>query len=238
MKLTIERATLLKALGHVQSVVERRNTIPILSNVLLSADQGRLAFCATDLDMEIADASPARIEAPGQVTAPAHTLFEIVRRTSRRRGRVPELQRRGSPAGDPGRPFALPPAGAARWRLSGNGVGGPIRADRHRHRRSDPADRQDPLRHLHRGDALLPQRPLSACGGRRWGPAAACGGHRWPAAWPWPRPGRRRDWPARPASSFRARPSSRRAGCWTTLARPPRSASPTARSASASARRR
>jgi len=79
MKLTIERAALLKALGHMQSVVERRNTIPILSNVLLSADQGRLAFCATDLDMEIADTTPARIEAPSQVTAPAHTLFEIVR---------------------------------------------------------------------------------------------------------------------------------------------------------------
>jgi DNA polymerase-3 subunit beta len=79
MKLTIERAALLKALGHVQSVVERRNTIPILSNVLLSADPGRVAFSATDLDMEIADACPARVEDPGHVTAPAHTLYEIVR---------------------------------------------------------------------------------------------------------------------------------------------------------------
>ena len=51
MKLTIERTALLKALGHVQSVVERRNTIPILSNVLLSADEGVLCFSATDLDM-------------------------------------------------------------------------------------------------------------------------------------------------------------------------------------------
>jgi DNA polymerase III subunit beta len=82
MKLTIERAALLKALGHVQSVVERRNTIPILSNVLLSADRGQLGFCATDLDMEIADTSPARVEEPGQVTAPAHTLYEIVRELS------------------------------------------------------------------------------------------------------------------------------------------------------------
>ena len=80
MKLTIERAALLKALGHVQSVVERRNTIPILSNVLLSASQGRVAFSATDLDMEIADSSPARVEGVGQVTAPAHTLYEIVRK--------------------------------------------------------------------------------------------------------------------------------------------------------------
>jgi DNA polymerase-3 subunit beta len=80
MKLTIERAALLKALGHVQSVVERRNTIPILSNVLLSASDGHVAFSATDLDMEIADSSPARIEGNGQITAPAHTLYEIVRK--------------------------------------------------------------------------------------------------------------------------------------------------------------
>ena len=79
MKLTIERAALLKALGHVQSVVERRNTIPILSNVLLSATQGELALSATDLDMEIADRVPAQVDAGGDVTAPAHTLFEIVR---------------------------------------------------------------------------------------------------------------------------------------------------------------
>ncbi|HVN02242.1 MAG TPA: DNA polymerase III subunit beta [Caulobacteraceae bacterium] len=80
MKLTIERAALLKALGHVQSVVERRNTIPILSNVLLSANQGQVAFSATDLDMEIADSSPAQVEGTGQITAPAHTLYEIVRK--------------------------------------------------------------------------------------------------------------------------------------------------------------
>jgi DNA polymerase-3 subunit beta len=80
MKLTIERAALLKALAHVQSVVERRNTIPILGNVLLSAGDDGLAFSATDLDMEIADAAPAHVESPGQITAPAHTLYEIVRK--------------------------------------------------------------------------------------------------------------------------------------------------------------
>lgn len=80
MKLTIERGALLKALGHVQSVVERRNTIPILSNVLLTADEGSLAFSATDLDMEITDDAPARVEGAGQITAPAHTLYEIVRK--------------------------------------------------------------------------------------------------------------------------------------------------------------
>jgi DNA polymerase-3 subunit beta len=80
MKLTIERAALLKALGHVQNVVERRNTIPILSNVLLATRGGALAFSATDLDMEITDEAEAQIEAPGQITAPAHTLYEIVRK--------------------------------------------------------------------------------------------------------------------------------------------------------------
>ena len=80
MKLTIERAALIKALGHVQSVVERRNTIPILSNVLLSADGGTVSFAATDLDMEIVDEAGAEVSSPGQITAPAHTLYEIVRK--------------------------------------------------------------------------------------------------------------------------------------------------------------
>src|SRR5687767_12395962 len=80
MKLTIERAALLRALGHVQSAVERRNTIPILSNVLLSAERDRLTFSATDLDMEIIDEATAQVDQPGQITAPAHTLYEIVRK--------------------------------------------------------------------------------------------------------------------------------------------------------------
>ena len=80
MKLTIERAALMKALGHVQSAVERRNTIPILSNVLLSAERDRLTFSATDLDMEIIDEALAQVDQPGQITAPAHTLYEIVRK--------------------------------------------------------------------------------------------------------------------------------------------------------------
>ena len=84
MKLTIERVALLKALGHVQSVVERRNTIPILSNVLLRADGvasgGTLALSATDMDLEIVEQVPARIERTGRITAPAHTLYDIVRK--------------------------------------------------------------------------------------------------------------------------------------------------------------
>lgn len=80
MKLSIERANLLTALGHVQSVVERRNTIPILSNVLMSAEGGNLTFVATDLDIEMSEATNANIDAPGDITAPAHTLYDIARK--------------------------------------------------------------------------------------------------------------------------------------------------------------
>lgn len=80
MKLTLERSALLTGLSHVQSVVERRNTIPILSNVLMGADGGRLTMVATDLDIEVSESVEASIDAPGQVTAPAHTLYDIVRK--------------------------------------------------------------------------------------------------------------------------------------------------------------
>jgi len=90
MKLTIERAALLKALGHVQSVVERRTTIPILSNVLLHAEAGRLALSATDMDLEIVERVPARVERDGRTTAPAHTLYDIVRKL--REGAQVELE--------------------------------------------------------------------------------------------------------------------------------------------------
>lgn len=80
MKVTIERGTLLKALSHVQSVVERRNTIPILSNVLLRAEGGTLSLTATDLDIEIIEQVPADAEQAGAVTAAAVTLFDIVKK--------------------------------------------------------------------------------------------------------------------------------------------------------------
>ncbi|MCH7486420.1 MAG: DNA polymerase III subunit beta [Proteobacteria bacterium] len=80
MKLTIERAALLKSLGHVQSVVERRNTIPILSNVRMEAADDRLTLNATDMDLEMVGAVAAEVEEAGQITAPAHTLYDIVRK--------------------------------------------------------------------------------------------------------------------------------------------------------------
>ncbi|HSO41806.1 MAG TPA: DNA polymerase III subunit beta [Rhodospirillales bacterium] len=80
MKLTLDRAALLKALAHVQSVVERRNTIPILSNVKLEAENEALRLTATDMDLDVAEAADADVARTGVTTAPAHTLYEIVRK--------------------------------------------------------------------------------------------------------------------------------------------------------------
>ncbi|MGH6931742.1 MAG: DNA polymerase III subunit beta [Dongiaceae bacterium] len=80
MKFTIERGALLKALAHVQSVVERRNTIPILSNVLLEAADGTLGLTATDMDLAIVERVPAATGATGATTVSAHTLYDIVRK--------------------------------------------------------------------------------------------------------------------------------------------------------------
>jgi len=80
MKVTIERAALLRALGHVHRVVERRTTIPILANVLLEAGSGELLLKATDLDLEITEKAPAEASQPGATTLPAHTLYDIVRK--------------------------------------------------------------------------------------------------------------------------------------------------------------
>lgn len=81
MKAVIERATLLKGLGHVHNVVERRNTIPILSNVSLEAgEDGGLRLMATDLDLQIVETVEAQVSDPGATTVSAHTLFDIVRK--------------------------------------------------------------------------------------------------------------------------------------------------------------
>jgi DNA polymerase-3 subunit beta len=80
MRVTIERSNLLKSLNHVHRVVERRNTIPILSNVLLTADGASLSLRATDLDLEITESTPAEVAQGGSTTVPAHLLYEIVRK--------------------------------------------------------------------------------------------------------------------------------------------------------------
>ncbi|SDH31099.1 DNA polymerase III subunit beta [Alloyangia pacifica] len=80
MKVSIERATLLKAVSQAQSVVERRNTIPILANVLIEAEGNTASFRATDLDIEVLDRAPAVVEQAGATTVSAVTLHEIVRK--------------------------------------------------------------------------------------------------------------------------------------------------------------
>ncbi len=80
MKISIERATLLKAVAQAQSVVERRNTIPILANVLIEAEGSDVMFRATDLDIEVVDKAPAQVERAGATTVAATTLHEIVRK--------------------------------------------------------------------------------------------------------------------------------------------------------------
>jgi DNA polymerase-3 subunit beta len=76
----VERAVLLKALGHVQSVVERRNTLQILANVKIVAENGFLSLTATDTDIEITEKISAEINAQGAITVPAHTLYDIIRK--------------------------------------------------------------------------------------------------------------------------------------------------------------
>jgi DNA polymerase III subunit beta len=80
MKVTVERSELLKALGHVHRVVERRNTIPILGNVLVGADRSKLSLKATDLDIEVTEAIAAEVGPGGSTTVPAHMFFDIVRK--------------------------------------------------------------------------------------------------------------------------------------------------------------
>jgi DNA polymerase-3 subunit beta len=80
MKLTIDRMSLLRPLGHVQSVVERRNTIPILANVVLRAEKGELSLTATDMDMDIATEVGCSVMTSGTTTMSAHLLYDIARK--------------------------------------------------------------------------------------------------------------------------------------------------------------
>lgn len=83
MQITIERTHLARAVAHVQSVTERRNTIPILANVLLEADQGKLRLSATDMDVSMVESVPCQVSVAGATTVPAGLLHEIM-------GKLPE----------------------------------------------------------------------------------------------------------------------------------------------------
>ena len=80
MKVTVERSELLRSLGHVHRVVERRNTIPILANVLIRAEGAGLSLKATDLDLEVIETIAAEASPGGSTTVPAHMFHDIVRK--------------------------------------------------------------------------------------------------------------------------------------------------------------
>lgn len=80
MRLTIPRNDLLRLLTSVNKVIESRNTIPILSNVLLSADGGRLSVKATDLDIEASASIAVQPDADGKTTVDARMLADIVKK--------------------------------------------------------------------------------------------------------------------------------------------------------------
>ncbi len=167
MRVILERSNLLKSLNHVHRVVERRNTIPILSNVMLGAEGQSLELKATDLDLEITEATPAQVEQAGGTTVPAHLLYEIVRK-------LPdgaEVMLRTDDDGNchvGGRravqfPLAVPAA-----------VGFPATDGRVLHpslppgfRDAEEAHRQDAVRDLDRRNALLPERHLPSTPSRQ-----------------------------------------------------------------------
>jgi len=97
MKISVDRTVLLKALAHVQSVVEKRNTIPILANVMLEAKDGVLTLTATDMEIAVVERVPGvEVSRPGRTTAPAATLYEIVRKLAD--GAKVELDHKGGDA--------------------------------------------------------------------------------------------------------------------------------------------
>ncbi len=113
MKVTVERAELLKSLAHVHRVVERRNTIPILANVLMRTDARGLALKATDLDIEIIETIPAEVGQEGATTVPAHTIYDIVRKLPEGSQVAARDRRRPRHADRARRPLALRAADAA-----------------------------------------------------------------------------------------------------------------------------
>ena len=80
MKFTIDKSILFKSLSHVQSIVEKKNTLPILSNILLEAKQNNLVLSATDMDISITEKINCNVIEEGSTTVTAHTLYDIIRK--------------------------------------------------------------------------------------------------------------------------------------------------------------
>jgi DNA polymerase sliding clamp subunit (PCNA homolog) len=80
MKFTIEKNDIFKSLSHVQSIVEKKNTLPILSNILLEAKQNNLILSATDMDISVTEKTNCNVIEEGSTTVSAHTLYDIIRK--------------------------------------------------------------------------------------------------------------------------------------------------------------
>ena len=117
MKVTIERSVLLKALGHVHRIVEKRNTIPILANVLIEAADGKVALKSTDLDLEATESVPADVVQAGATTVRGACDLRHRAQARRRRAGEPRNRRRDRTAASALGPVALLSPGAARLRL-------------------------------------------------------------------------------------------------------------------------
>ncbi len=186
MKFKADRATLLKALAHVQSVVEKRNTIPILANVMIAA-QGHPADAHRDRHGDRGRRGGAGDQPAGRrLHRPRRDAVRDRPQAARRgRGRARPSRRR-RPADAARRPLRHQPGGAADRRFpldDGRHAAAPLRAVGAGAARPD---RPHPLRHQHRGDPLLPQRHLPACHRERGRAGAARRRHRRPS----PRPRR------------------------------------------------
>ena len=183
MRFIADRNSLLRALGHITGIVERRNTIPILSNILIAAEaSGVLTLKATDLDMEAIETIPAKVDTPGAVTVPAHTLHDIVRKLPD--GAEIHIERLGPEgrlkvrAGRASFELSILPADEFpdmgqtelphRFTVEGGELETPVR--------------EVALCDLDRGNPLLPERHLPAPGRRRWAGQAQGGRDRRPQA--------------------------------------------------------
>ena len=80
MKFIVPKNIIFKGLAHVQSIVEKKNTLPILSNILLEARENSLILSATDMDISITDKVDCNVVEIGSTTVPAHTLYDIIRK--------------------------------------------------------------------------------------------------------------------------------------------------------------
>ncbi len=80
MKISVEKNSIFKTLSHVQSIVEKNNSIPVLNNLLIEAKNNSLTLSATDMDISITESLNCSVIEEGAVSVPAHTLYDIIRK--------------------------------------------------------------------------------------------------------------------------------------------------------------